>query len=110
MNGGFEENKLSDPSSIVACLDDDTAHVAVFFIGTVFDKAANGGLSDIPVVLKLIRDFLDSIPDEAQNCLSKNKELWEVGHVYGIDSADDLTNAEKKMLAYGTLHFIEVHN
>ena len=26
LNGGYEENKLPDPQTIMPCVDDDTAH------------------------------------------------------------------------------------
>ena len=33
LNGMFEQNKLPDPTTIVPCLDDDTAHKIVVFLG-----------------------------------------------------------------------------
>lgn len=33
LNGFFEENKLPRPTTIVACLDDATAHNLVVFLG-----------------------------------------------------------------------------
>jgi len=33
LNGLFEENKLADPTTIVPCIDDATAHKLVVFIG-----------------------------------------------------------------------------
>ena len=33
LNGLFEQNKLPDPTTIVPCIDDDTAHKIVVFIG-----------------------------------------------------------------------------
>lgn len=54
MNGLFEQNKLSDPKTIVSCFDDDTAHKTVVFIGTVFEKAAKGSISDLLSLKDLI--------------------------------------------------------
>lgn len=33
LNGAFEQNKLPDPTTIVPCIDDNTAHKIVKFIG-----------------------------------------------------------------------------
>ena len=33
LNGIFEQNKLADPTTIVPCIDDTTAHKIVVFIG-----------------------------------------------------------------------------
>jgi len=33
LNGLFEENALKDPTTIVPCIDNDTAHKIVLFIG-----------------------------------------------------------------------------
>ena len=33
LNGLFEENKLPDPTTIVPCIDDATAHKIVVFAG-----------------------------------------------------------------------------
>lgn len=33
LNGLFEQNKLADPTTVVPCFDDDTAHKTVVFIG-----------------------------------------------------------------------------
>ena len=33
LNGLFEQNKLADPTTIVPCIDEDTAHKIVLFIG-----------------------------------------------------------------------------
>ena len=62
LNGGFEQNKLPDPTTIVPCIDDDTAHKIVVFAGVILDKAAKGSASDIPAVIQLIKDFLSQIP------------------------------------------------
>ena len=33
LNGLFEQNKMPDPTTIVPCIDDDTAHKIVVFVG-----------------------------------------------------------------------------
>jgi len=57
LNGLFEENKLPDPTTIVPCLDDNTAHKIVVFAGEVLEKAAKGSVSDLLQLKKLIQDF-----------------------------------------------------
>ena len=47
LNGLFEENKLPDPTTIVPCIDDDTAHKIVVFGGEVLEKAAKGSPKDL---------------------------------------------------------------
>ena len=47
LNGFTAENKLPDSTTIIACLDDDTASRTVKFIGDTLSKAAKGSLSDL---------------------------------------------------------------
>jgi hypothetical protein len=72
LNGLFEQNKLPDPTTIVPCLDDDTAHKVVVFIGQLLDKAAKGSISDLISLKALIEDFGNQIPDSVKKCLDGN--------------------------------------
>jgi hypothetical protein len=47
LNGLFEQNKLPDPTTIVPCIDDATAHKIVVFAGQVLEKAAAGSIKDL---------------------------------------------------------------
>ena len=47
LNGLFEQNKLPDPTTIVPCIDDNTAHKIVVFAGQVLEKAASGSVKDL---------------------------------------------------------------
>jgi hypothetical protein len=38
---------LPDPTTIVPCIDDDTAHKIVVFAGEVLGKAAKGSVKDL---------------------------------------------------------------
>lgn len=62
INGLFEENKLPDPKTIIPCIDDDSAHKIVDFIGKFLDKAARGSLSDLIALPQMIKDFGNSLP------------------------------------------------
>lgn len=62
MNGLFEQNKLPDPSTVVPCFDDATAHKVVVFIGDLLDKAAKGSPSDIAKIAQMVKDFGNQIP------------------------------------------------
>lgn len=62
INGLWEQNKLPDPTTIVPCIDDDTAHKLVVFAGQVFDKAAKGSPSDLISLIKIFKDFASSLP------------------------------------------------
>lgn len=73
LNGLFEENKLPDPTTIVPCIDDNTAHNIVKFIGEILEKAAKGSVSDLIALKKLVEDFGDSIPKSVKDCLDGNK-------------------------------------
>lgn len=57
LNGAFEQNKLPDPTTIVPCIDDNTAHKIVVFVGKVLDKAAKGSVSDLLSLVQMIKDF-----------------------------------------------------
>lgn len=62
INGLWEENQLPDPTTVVSCLDDDTAHKSVVFAGELFAKAASGSPSDIIGLIKVFQDFVNQIP------------------------------------------------
>lgn len=62
LNGLFEQNKLPDPTTIVPCIDDDTAHKIVVFAGQILDKAAKGSVGDILSIIQLVKDFGNQIP------------------------------------------------
>jgi hypothetical protein len=51
LNGLFQQNGLSYPTTVVSCIDDNTAHQIVVFIGTILDKSAKGSVSDIVPVI-----------------------------------------------------------
>jgi hypothetical protein len=108
-NGLFEQNKLAYPTTIVPCFDDATAHKLVVFIGDVFEKAAKGTISDLVQLMGFIKGFGDQIPQSNKDCLVGNKELEALGLKYGIDNNTDTSVVEKKVIAYVTLHYLEVH-
>ena len=109
LNGLFEENKLPDPTTIVPCIDDDTAHKIVVFAGQLLDKAARGSLNDIINIIQLIKDFGYQIPQPVKDCLDGNAEFKALGLKYGIDDSTDANVIEKKVVAYITLHYLTVH-
>lgn len=109
LNGLFEENKLPDPTTIVPCIDDDTAHKIVVFIGQVLEKAAKGSISDLLALKDLIEKFGDQIPDSVKNCLKDNAEFTALGVKYGVTNTTDPSSIEKKVIAYVTLHYLTVH-
>lgn len=73
LNGLFEQNKLPDPTTVVPCIDDATAHKIVLFIGELLDKAAKGGVTDLVKLVDLIKGFKDQIPQSVKDCLDGNK-------------------------------------
>jgi CRISPR/Cas system-associated endonuclease Cas3-HD len=109
LNGLFEQNKLPDPKTIVPCIDDATAHKIVVFIGEILEKAAKGSISDLIQLVNLIKAFGDQIPQSVKDCLDGNKEFESLGLKYGIDNNTDTSALEKKVIAYVTLHYLEVH-
>lgn len=109
LNGAFEENKLPDPTTIVSCLDDDTAHKVVVFAGQILDKAAKGSVSDLISIAQMIKDFGDQIPQSAKDCLNGNEEFKALGLKYGINDDTNSTEIEKKVITYVTLHYLTVH-
>jgi hypothetical protein len=109
LNGLFEENKLPDPTTIVPCIDDATTHKIVVFIGEVLEKAAKGSITDLVQLVNLIKSFGDQIPQSVKDCLDGNKEFETLGLKYGVDNNTDSSVIEKKVIAYVTLHYLEVH-
>lgn len=89
LNGLFEENKLPNPTTIVPCIDDDTAHKIVVFGGEVLEKAAKGSITDLVQLIGLIKGFGDQIPQSVKDCLDGNKEFENLGLKYGIDNNTD---------------------
>ena len=108
MNGGFEQNKLPDPTTITPCIDDASAHQIVVFIGQVLDKAAKGSLSDLLSLPKLIKDFGNSLNPAVGECLDGNAELDAIGLKYNPNNASS-DEIEKKIITYVTLHYLTVH-
>jgi hypothetical protein len=109
LNGLFEENKLPDPITIVPCIDEATAGKIVAFIGEVLEKAAKGGVTDLIKLIDLIKGFGDQIPQSVKDCLDGNVEFEALGLKYGISPDTDTSVIEKKVIAYVTLHYLEVH-
>ena len=72
-NGAFEQNKLPDPTTVVPCIDDDTAHKIVVFVGQILEKAAKGSVSDLIALKNLVEDFGKEIPQSVKDCLDGNK-------------------------------------
>ena len=109
LNGLFEQNKLPDPTTIVPCIDDDTAHKIVVFAGQILDKAAKGSISDIINIIQLVKNFGDQIPQSVKDCLDGNAEFKALGLKYGIDDTTDASEIEKKIATYVGLHYLSVH-
>lgn len=109
LNGLFEENQMKDPTTIVPCIDDATAHKIVVFIGEVISKAAKGSISDLLSLKDLIKNFGDQIPESVKTCLDGNAEFEALGLKYGIKPDTDSSAIEKKVIQYVTLHYLTVH-
>ena len=109
LNGGFEQNKLKDPTTIVPCIDEDTAKKIVDFVGVALEKAAKGSIGDLISLIDLVKKFGDEIPQPVKDCLDGNEEFKALGLKYGIDDTTDPAVIEKKIIAYATLHYLTVH-
>eukprot|EP00178_Gracilaria_changii_P002294 TRINITY_DN13394_c0_g1_i2.p1 TRINITY_DN13394_c0_g1~~TRINITY_DN13394_c0_g1_i2.p1 ORF type:complete len:171 (+),score=18.72 TRINITY_DN13394_c0_g1_i2:2-514(+) len=109
LNGFFEANTLPDPTTIVPCLDDTTAHNIVVFMGDLLQKAARGSITDLINLLPEIQKFLNSIPEPVTTCLQNNQEVEALGLKYGINDQTDPNAIVKKLVTYGTLHYLQVH-
>jgi hypothetical protein len=73
LNGAFTENKLPNPTTIVACFDDDTAHRLIVFGGDILAKGAKGSISDLISIVTTMKAFFDSLPQPVKQCLDGNK-------------------------------------
>lgn len=91
------------------CIDDDTAHKIVVFIGELLDKAAKGSIGDLISLVDLIKNFGNQIPQSVKDCLNGNAEFTALGLKYGIDNTTDSSVIEKKVITYVTLHYLDVH-
>jgi len=91
------------------CIDNDTAHKLVVFIGQILDKAAKGTISDLLALKTLIEQFGDSIPESVKTCLNGNAEFTALGVKYGVTNTTDPSVIEKKVIEYVTLHYLTVH-
>jgi len=60
-------------------------------------------------LVNLIKAFGDQIPQPVKDCLDGNKEFEALGYKYGITPTTDGSVIEKKVIAYVTLHYLEVH-
>ena len=60
-------------------------------------------------MISLIKGFGDQIPQSVKDCLDGNAEFEALGNKYGIDNNTDSSVIEKKVIAYVTLHYLEVH-
>jgi hypothetical protein len=93
----------------VPCIDDTTAHKIVLFIGEVLEKAAKGSVTDLIQLVNLIKAFGDQVPQSVKDCLDGNAEFKTLGLKYGVTDTTDTSALEKKIIAYVTLHYLEVH-
>lgn len=57
----------------------------------------------------LIEKFGDSIPQKVKDCLNGNAEFTALGAKYGITPDTDMDKLQKKVIAYVTLHYLQVH-
>ena len=73
------------------------------------EKAAKGSVSDLLQLVNLIKSFGDQIPQAVKDCLDGNKEFETLGYKYGVTPTTDSSVIEKKVIAYVTLHYLEVH-
>lgn len=109
LNGLFEQNKLPDPTTIIPCLDDKTAHDTVVFIGQSLEKGAKGSVGDLLSLIKLVENFGNNIDPKVKACLDGNVEFKNLGLKYGITDETTTEQIEKKIITYITLHYSEVH-
>ncbi len=52
---------------------------------------------------------MNEIPQSEQDCINNSPETLAFLAKYGIDAKTDPSTIEKKLIAYATLHYLEVH-
>lgn len=109
LDGIMDQNKLPHSTTIIACGDAATNHLIVTFINDALPKAAKGSITDLVKLIADLKDLISKIPQPVTDCLSNNSDLKALGLKYGIDDTTDSTVIEKKVVAYLTLHYLEVH-
>lgn len=91
MNGVTDQNKLPRSTTVVDCGDDATSHKTVVFIGDILAKGAKGSITDLIELITIIKNFVNQLPPETQDCLSNNADVKAIGLKYGIDDTTDPT-------------------
>lgn len=61
---------MADPTTVVQCFDEKSAHDTVVFVGVLLEKAAKGSISDLIGLKDLVEQFGSSIPKAVKDCLS----------------------------------------
>ena len=91
------------------CFDDEVSHEIVVFTTEILAKAAKASITDLLQVIKLMREFSKTIPDETIDCLGRCEQIRTLGFKYDIDGSTDFVEQLKHVETYVALHFLEVH-
>ncbi len=91
------------------CFDDEVAHEIVVFTTQILAKAAKASITDLLQIVKIMREFSKTIPDETIDCLGRCEQIHTLGFKYDIDGSTDFVEQLKHVETYIALHFLQVH-
>lgn len=91
------------------CFDDEVSHQIVIFTTQILAKAAKASITDLLQIIKIVREFSRTIPEETIDCLGRCEQIRTLGYKYDIDGSTDFLELLKHVETYVALHFLEVH-
>ena len=71
-NGFFEQSKLADPTTVLACYSEDSAQLTIDFIQTLMNNIVSNNVVGAQAD---ISKFEQQLPVSVQNCLRLTKEF-----------------------------------
>jgi uncharacterized protein YejL (UPF0352 family)/phosphoglycerate dehydrogenase-like enzyme len=104
-NGWFEAGKMSDPTTVVQCFDDNSATLTVKAIGDILHQLAKNNFQQAQ---KIATDFGNALPQSVKDCLGNNAEInhaLEVYHIAGL-TPDQI---QQKVQKYVVGHILTIH-
>ena len=109
LNGFFKQNNLNEPTTFVACFDDDSAHKTVAFVSKVLPELAGQSIQELINSIADTKQFYDDLPESVKHCIHQDKEGAALAAKYGITASTSTFEIERTLATYATLHFLSLH-
>ena len=103
-NGFFEQSKLADPTTVLACYSEDSAQLTIDFIQTLMNDIVSNNVVGAQAD---ISKFEQQLPVSVQNCLKTNQEFQAALTSYNLAgwTLDQITT---KLETYTLTHFLAI--